>query len=118
VPVLWDKKTHTIVNNESSEIIRMLNREFQAFAANPDLDLYPSRLAAEIDAVNAWIYDGFNNGVYKAGFATKQDVCLCSIVDEMISHAVKMKRIVAAYLNRWIVRSACFLRATIWSGMS
>jgi putative glutathione S-transferase len=73
VPVLWDRERRTIVNNESSEIIRMLNRAFDAFASRPFADLYPADLAAEIDAVNARVYDGVNNGVYKAGFATRQD---------------------------------------------
>ncbi len=71
VPVLWDKKTDTIVNNESSEIIRMFNREFNAFT-DDRTDYYPAGLAAEIDAVNQRVYEGFNNGVYRAGFATTQ----------------------------------------------
>ncbi|KAJ3292443.1 S-glutathionyl-(chloro)hydroquinone reductase [Rhizoclosmatium sp. JEL0117] len=73
VPVLWDKKEQTIVNNESSEIIRMLNSEFNDFATNPSLDLYPTAHAAEIDSINSWIYDQINNGVYKSGFATTQE---------------------------------------------
>ena len=73
--MLWDKKQGTIVNNESSEIIRMLNSEFNAFAKNPSLDLYPEPLRKQIDEINGWVYDDINNGVYKAGFATKQDVC-------------------------------------------
>lgn len=73
VPVLWDKKLHTIVNNESSEIIRMFNTVFDAFAENPDMDLYPSHLQAEINEVNEWVYDEINNGVYRCGFATKQE---------------------------------------------
>jgi putative glutathione S-transferase len=72
VPVLWDKKNKTIVNNESEEIIRMLNTEFNDIAENPDVDLYPTHLQAQINEVNSWIYDGINNGVYKCGFATKQ----------------------------------------------
>jgi putative glutathione S-transferase len=72
VPVLWDTKTNTAVNNESSEIIRMLNSAFNAFAANPGLDLYPEALRPEIDALNDRIYDTVNNGVYKSGFATTQ----------------------------------------------
>ena len=72
VPILWDKKTDTIVSNESSEIIRDLNVEFNAFATNPDLDLYPVASRAAIDAANEWIYHGVNNGVYKCGFATTQ----------------------------------------------
>ena len=71
VPVLWDKQRETIVSNESSEIIRMLNGAFGAVAAN-DLDLYPPALQAEIDAVNERLYHRFNNGVYRAGFATTQ----------------------------------------------
>jgi len=71
VPVLWDKKTHTIVSNESSEIIRMFNSAFDGIGAKPG-DYYPTSLREEIDAVNTRIYDTFNNGVYKAGFSTTQ----------------------------------------------
>lgn len=71
VPVLWDKKLDTIVNNESSEIIRMLNSAFNAFG-NADLDLYPQSLRAEIDAINQPIYNNINNGVYRCGFARTQ----------------------------------------------
>jgi len=73
VPVLWDKETNRAVNNESSEIIRMLNTEFDEWAANPDLDLYPEALRPEIDSINDLVYDKINNGVYKAGFATSQE---------------------------------------------
>ncbi|GAB4829521.1 hypothetical protein Ancab_019194 [Ancistrocladus abbreviatus] len=73
VPVLWDKKLKTVVNNESAEIIRMLNSEFNDFAVNADLDLYPTPLRSQIDEINEWIYDGINNGVYKCGFAKKQE---------------------------------------------
>jgi putative glutathione S-transferase len=72
VPVLWDKQRRTIVNNESSEIIRMLNSAFDGIGAAPG-DYYPAELRAEIDALNARIYDTVNNGVYKAGFATTQE---------------------------------------------
>ncbi|KAK8965061.1 hypothetical protein KSP40_PGU022792 [Platanthera guangdongensis] len=72
VPVLWDKKLKTIVNNESSEIIRMLNTEFNEVAENADLNLYPSDLKSQIDDVNEWVYERISIGVYKCGFAKKQ----------------------------------------------
>ncbi|GJM91037.1 hypothetical protein PR202_ga07372 [Eleusine coracana subsp. coracana] len=72
VPVLWDKQLKTVVNNESSEIIRMLNTEFNDIAENPGLDLYPAHLRAAIDEINELVYDAINNGVYKCGFAKKQ----------------------------------------------
>ncbi len=71
VPVLWDKKTHTIVNNESADILRMLNSGFGALADNR-IDLYPEDLRGEIDALNEAIYPRLNNGVYRTGFATTQ----------------------------------------------
>jgi putative glutathione S-transferase len=71
VPVLWDKLHGTIVNNESSEIIRMFNSAFDRIGAAPG-DYYPSAHRAEIDALNTRINDTLNNGVYKAGFATTQ----------------------------------------------
>lgn len=75
VPVLWDKQQRTIVNNESSEIIRMLNTEFNEFARNPALDLYPEPLRKEIDEINEFVYPNINNGVYRCGFATTQAAC-------------------------------------------
>ena len=72
VPVLYDKHLRRIVNNESSEIIRMLNDAFSPWAKS-DLDLYPEELRAEIDAMNVQTYEAVNNGVYKAGFAASQD---------------------------------------------
>ena len=72
VPVLWDKKQRTIVNNESSEIIRMLNSAFDAFT-NVHTDYYPAELRGEIDRINELVYPTVNNGVYRAGFATSQD---------------------------------------------
>jgi putative glutathione S-transferase len=71
VPVLWDKRSGTIVSNESSEIIRMLDSAFDCVGAKPG-DHYPEPLRPEIDAVNDLVYDAVNNGVYRAGFATKQ----------------------------------------------
>jgi glutathionyl-hydroquinone reductase len=71
VPTLWDKKTKRIVNNESSEIIRMLNSEFSALGADPT-DFYPKPLRTEIDRINAQVYANVNNGVYRCGFARSQ----------------------------------------------
>jgi putative glutathione S-transferase len=71
VPVLWDKQRRTIVNNESSEIVRMLNSAF-ADLTNDGTDYYPPELRSEIDAVNDLVYANVNNGVYRAGFATVQ----------------------------------------------
>jgi putative glutathione S-transferase len=71
VPVLWDRERRTIVNNESAEIIRMLNSAFDAFT-DEQADFYPLDLREEIDAVNAFVYDNVNNGVYRCGFATTQ----------------------------------------------
>ncbi|WP_064602482.1 glutathione S-transferase family protein [Photobacterium sp. J15] len=72
VPVLWDKKTHTIVSNESSEIIRMFNEAFNELTGNHD-DYYPEALRNDIDAWNEFIYPNINNGVYRCGFATSQE---------------------------------------------
>ncbi|KAF3938103.1 hypothetical protein ABW19_dt0207423 [Dactylella cylindrospora] len=75
VPVLWDKKLKVIVNNESSEIIRMLYTEFDDLLEDKykGLTFYPAELAKQIDDLNEWVYDTVNNGVYKSGFATTQE---------------------------------------------
>lgn len=80
VPVLWDKQTHTIVNNESSEIIRILYDSFDEFLEpdqrevnKPGGGFYPAHLRKEIDAMNDWVYNTVNNGVYKCGFAKTQE---------------------------------------------
>jgi putative glutathione S-transferase len=73
VPVLWDLERNTIVNNESAEIIRMLNSAFDDIGATP-VDFSPAALLPQIDQVNSRIYNSINNGVYKAGFATDQAV--------------------------------------------
>ncbi len=73
VPVLWDIKTNTIVNNESSEIIVILNAKFNDFAKHPELDLYSQTLIEKIDFWNEKIYHGVNNGVYRCGFAQTQE---------------------------------------------
>jgi glutathionyl-hydroquinone reductase len=71
VPVLWDKETRVIVNNESADLLRMLNSEFDAWG-DASLDLYPLELREQIDRINQLVYDGVNNGVYRAGFAASQ----------------------------------------------
>jgi len=71
VPALWDRKTRTIVNNESAEIIRMLNSEFDELG-NAAVDLYPERLRSAIDAINDLVYETINDGVYRCGFAKSQ----------------------------------------------
>lgn len=94
VPILWDKKRNTIVSNESAEIIRMLNSAFNAFTTAQD-DYYPPDKRAEIDAVNALVYDNVNNGVYKAGFATDQSVyanavrALFDVLDQLENRLAK-----------------------------
>jgi len=72
VPVLYDRKTDTIVNNESADIIELFNTAFDAWSPAAGLDFAPPALCAEIDAVNAWTYPMLNNGVYRAGFADTQ----------------------------------------------
>jgi glutathionyl-hydroquinone reductase len=72
IPVLWDQQTKTIVNNESSEIIMMLNSQFNQFAKNPELELYPEALKALIEQWNEKIYYYINNGVYRCGLAQTQ----------------------------------------------
>ncbi|XP_033111849.1 glutathionyl-hydroquinone reductase YqjG-like [Anneissia japonica] len=76
VPVLWDKKTGTIVSNESAEILRMFNSAFNEFCATDEqrnIDLYPEELREKIDGVNEWVTPNISNGVYRAGFATTQE---------------------------------------------
>jgi putative glutathione S-transferase len=88
VPVLWDRLTGTIVNNESGDILRMLSTVFAPLAEHR-LALYPARLGSEIDALNAHIYEYVNNGVYRAGFSTRQEVYeravvkLFAVLDEL-----------------------------------
>ncbi len=95
VPVLWDKKLRTIVNNESSEIIRMLNSAFHAYSKQPQRDLYPAALRSEIDAVNAWVYPSINNGVYRSGFAQSQRAHE-QAVDELFDALDRAERLLSA----------------------
>ena len=91
VPVLWDKKNKTIVSNESAEIMRMFNSSFNDITGNYD-DYYPEELRSEIDKMNDFIYPKINNGVYKARFATNQNVYesevryLFDALDQLESH--------------------------------
>ena len=80
VPVLWDKERATIVNNESSEIIRMFNSAFDAFT-DAKTDYYPPALRQEIDEINAFVYANLNNGVYRAGFARAQEAYAAAFRD-------------------------------------
>ncbi|MCC5856296.1 MAG: glutathione S-transferase family protein [Idiomarina sp.] len=80
VPILWDKQQETIVSNESADIIRMLNSAFNELTGNTD-DYYPEALHADIDAINDFVYDNVNNGVYKCGFATSQEAYHDAFVD-------------------------------------
>lgn len=91
VPVVWDKKNETIVNNESSQIIRFFNTAFNHLTGNND-DYYPENLRAEIDQWNDLIYDNVNNGVYKSGFARNQAAyekavtSLFQVLDQLENH--------------------------------
>lgn len=97
VPILWDKKTNTIVNNESSDIIRMLNVEFNDFTTKEAPDFYPAHLRSQIDEMNEFIYPNINNGVYKTGFATTQSAyeeayeSLFNALDK-VEHVLSQKR--------------------------
>jgi putative glutathione S-transferase len=96
VPVLWDKERRTIVNNESAEIIRMLNGAFGRFT-NVRTDYYPEPLRAEIDRINTRVYETINNGVYRAGFATAQDAyeeafrALFAAIDEIEARLARQR---------------------------
>lgn len=83
VPLLWDKKLNTIVNNESSELIRMFNSEFNHLLPKEkaSLDFYPEELRSRIDELNEWIYPNINNGVYRAGFAASQEAYEAAVTD-------------------------------------
>jgi len=81
VPVLWDKKLKTIVSNESAEIIRMFNSEFNEFAKYPDINLAPEDMEEGMKAVDDWIYPTINNGVYRCGFAKSQGAYDQAIVE-------------------------------------
>lgn len=107
VPVLWDKQQSTIVSNESSEIIRMLN---SAFPSSNTTDYYPEALRADIDALNQRIYDNVNNGVYRAGFATSQNAYekayarLFTMLDELDQRLANQRYLFGADLSEADIR--------------
>jgi putative glutathione S-transferase len=114
VPVLWDKKRQTIVNNESSEIIRMLNTAFDAYT-NVHVDYYPASLRAEIDRINDLVYPNVNNGVYRAGFATSQAAYedafrnLFDTLDELEQILSRQRYLVGSHLTEADWRLFCTL---------
>jgi putative glutathione S-transferase len=96
VPILWDKKSKVIVNNESSEIIRMFNSAFNEITGN-SLDFYPEALREKIDVENELVYHKINNGVYKTGFATTQEAYDKSVAElfialEQLEHKLSKQR--------------------------
>jgi len=109
VPVLWDKQQQCIVNNESSEIIRMLNTAFKDCGAN-DYDFYPENLRSSIDELNSWIYEAVNNGVYRAGFATTQSAydaavdALFSALDQLDIRLSKQRYLTGSTLSEADIR--------------
>lgn len=109
VPVLWDKKDKTIVNNESSEIIRILNSAFEEFT-DSTIDLYPEHLRVAIDDINAKIYKNVNNGVYMTGFAGSQRAYeiafdrLFDTLDELDEYLGKEKFLTGNYLTEADIR--------------
>ena len=105
VPILYDKKTQSIVNNESSEVLRILNSDFAVHAKGKfaEYDFYPEALRSEIDAVNDWIYHDINNGVYKAGFAKSQEAYE-SACDTLFSSLDRVEEILSE--SRSLVKGA------------
>ena len=95
VPLLWDKQAKCIVNNESSEIIRMLNSEFNDFAEKADLDLAPADLQPQMDQVDPWIYENINNGVYRCGFASSQKA-YDEAIEKFVTHMDKLEALLAS----------------------
>ncbi|WP_020680352.1 glutathione S-transferase family protein [Marinobacterium rhizophilum] len=104
VPVLWDKLQNTMVNNESAEILRMLNSAF-SHLVDQGPDLYPATLRSEIDAINAFVYERINNGVYRCGFATTQSAyddafeTLFAALDELDQRLGQQRYLVGARIT-------------------
>lgn len=109
VPILWDTRTRRIVNNESAEILRILNTAFDEWG-NAALDLYPEAMRADIDKVNGFVYDAINNGVYRAGFATTQAayeeavVPLFAALDELEARLAGQRYLLGARLTEADIR--------------
>ena len=109
VPVLWDTESDRIVSNESSDIVRMLNSELNAFG-DPDVDLYPVELRAEIDEVNTFVYERVNDGVFRAGFATTQEaydqavVRLFEALDDLEQRLSRQRYLVGSRLTEADIR--------------
>jgi len=109
VPALWDKERGQIVNNESAELVRMFNGAFEGITGN-DLDLYPEDLRETIDEINQDVYDHINNGVYKAGFATDQDVyerhvaALFAALERMDARLANHRYVAGAWLTEADIR--------------
>lgn len=109
VPVLWDKKRHTIVSNESSEIIRLFNRSFNSLTENA-IDFYPEKFRKQIDELNDQIYSAVNNGVYRCGFATSQSAYneaiseLFATLDQLEQHLSQSPYLTGEYLTEADIR--------------
>jgi len=110
VPVLWDKQTNTIVCNESADIIRMFNTEFNVWAEHPEVDLYPQDLQKDIDVVNEFVYPNVNDGVYRCGFATTQTAYedafdkLFSAIDKLEDTLSKQRYLLGSRLTEADIR--------------
>ncbi|KKA27556.1 hypothetical protein TD95_002400 [Thielaviopsis punctulata] len=121
VPVLYDKVAQKIVNNESSEILRMLNSAFNGLVAKEfaSVDVYPDALRDKIEAANEWTYDLINNGVYKSGFATTQEayeknvVALFEALDRTEKHLAEMKTTGPFYFGKTLTEADIRLYVTI-----
>lgn len=104
-PVLWDKETGAIINNESTEILRMLDTAFQTFAKHPEVELHPPEAEAEAQELNKWIYADINNGVYRAGFA-KSQAAYDAAVNDVFAALDRADALLAT--RRFITRSGKF----------
>lgn len=109
VPLLWDSRRQTIVNNESAELVRILNHAFDRWG-NAALDLYPEPLREEIDRINAFVYERVNNGVYRAGFATTQEAyeeavrALFAALDELEAKLARQRYLAGQRLTEADIR--------------